>query len=81
MIAQRNTKRQSFFNKTLYGYSVLMEEDGLGWGYHAQPTAYNSDAMDEGWTLITDGLRKDEADKMREDLRDMEYALETAVAL
>ena len=75
MLSTRNTARKGeTFHQQMYGYSLLMKEDCLGFGYHAQQTVYNSDAMDEGWVLITDGLRKDEADLMRDDLRDIEYA-------
>ena len=76
---QRNTKRQSFLNK-LYSWSVLMVIDGFGTGYIAQPTAENRTAMDEGWTLITDGLRLDEACKLRDRLKDESYALDEVVS-
>ena len=77
-ISTRNTTRKGeTFRQQMYGYSVLELDEthhGMGIGYHAQQTVYNSDAMDEGWVLLTDGLRKDEADLMRDDLRDIEYA-------
>ena len=72
--SQRNTREGQSFRQQLYGYSLLMKEDCLGWGYHVQETIYNSDAMDEGWVLIAAGLREDEAADMRDDLRDIEYA-------
>ena len=71
-------KSQSFFTKTLYGYSVLMIEDGLGYGYIAQPTTENRAAMHDGWVLIVDGLRIDEACRLRDTFKDEEFALEYA---
>ncbi len=77
-ISTRNTTRKGeSFRQQMYGWSVLELDEthhGMGIGYHAQQTVYNSDAMDEGWVLLTAGLRKDEADAMRDNLRDIEYA-------
>lgn len=75
----RNYKPRTF-RSTLYIWSVLMVVDGFGTGYIAQLTAENRDAMDEGWVLITDGLRLDEACKLRDAFKDEAYALDEVVS-
>ncbi len=77
MIAQKATLSQTS-RQQMYGWSVLELDEthhGMGIGYHAQPTQYNNEAISvDGWELMADGLLKDQADAMRDDLRDIEYA-------
>ena len=70
---ERNTR--TFTN--LYSWSVLLVVDTFGTGHIAQPTAENRSAIDdEGWELVTDGLRLDEACKLRDTLKDETFAHE-----
>ena len=87
MIAQKATPAKGFLavakkyglvggrSKIVYSYSVLFILDPFGTGYICQPSAYNNQAMDEGWTLITDGLMAHEAVSLRDDLKDGAVAL------
>lgn len=50
-------------------WSVLMKEDGFGFGYVAQPSRENNAAMREGWVLISSDLTLTEACQLRDDLR------------
>lgn len=57
-------------------YSVLMIEDGFGFGYIAQPTNCNHEAMNDGWVLLADSLTLQEACAMRDDLKSGAYTIE-----
>ena len=81
-VIQRNTRKKTRKGETsrqqMYNWSVLELDEthqGMGIGYHAQPTKYDNKAIFvEGWDLVAAGLRRDEAADMRDDLRDIEYA-------
>lgn len=70
-LAQHHTRRQSALC-----WSVLMREDGFGFGYVAQRSSENNTAMRDGWVLISSDLTLSEACQLRDDLRSGEVALE-----
>ena len=63
-------------------YSVLMKRDPYGYGFQAQDSRYDGDAMRERpfrWVVIETGLSAREAYNLRNELRDgeidiLEYA-------
>lgn len=61
-------------------WSVLMIEDGFGFGYIAQPSSENNAAMREGWVLISADLTLTEACEMRDGLRSGEVIIEDLAA-
>lgn len=61
-------------------WSVLMIEDGFGFGYVAQPSSENNAAMREGWVLISADLTMTEACDMRDGLRSGEVIIEDLAA-
>jgi hypothetical protein len=61
-------------------WSVLMIEDGFGFGYVAQPSSENNVAMREGWVLISADLTMTEACEMRDGLRSGEVIIEDLAA-
>jgi hypothetical protein len=61
-------------------WSVLMLEDGFGFGYVAQPSSENNTAMREGWVLISADLTLTEACEMRDGLRSGEVIIEDLAA-
>lgn len=63
-ITQHHTRR-----KAALSWSVLMREDGFGFGYVAQRSSENTIAMREGWVLISSDLTLREACQLRDDLR------------
>lgn len=79
MIVENSSQRKSELHLTktnLYRWSVLMVVDSFGTGHIAQPTAENRSAMNDGWVLVTDGLRLDEACVLRDNLKDETFAHE-----
>jgi hypothetical protein len=59
-----------------FNWSVLMKEDGFGFGYVSQLSSENNVAMREGWVLISADLTLAEACQMRDDLRSGEVIIE-----
>ncbi len=77
MIAQKSSQRKvkgQTSRQKIYGWSVVSADDDFGVGFVAQPTAENRKAMAEGWKVECDGLRLDEACRIRDRLSDEAYA-------
>lgn len=61
-------------------WSVLMREDGFGFGYVAQRSSENNAAFREGWVLVSPDLTLTEACQLRDDLRSGEVVIEEVVS-
>lgn len=74
---KRNTRTKTRI--PFFGWSVLMIQDCFGYGFIAQPTAHNNEAMRDGWVLITDGLNRYEAANQRDNLKTDATCLDLSV--